>query len=204
MTALYEAATKRIATPFERVRVLVLPGLAASDRSTIAIRAALTSQGHRVHGWNLGRNPGPTAEITDGLRRRFFDLAERDDEPIALVGWSLGGLYAHRLAEFAPNKVRSVVTMGSPLRGGTGLPALRVPTASIWSRNDGVVSWQRSLVDASAPRHENIEVRSTHFTLGFDPAVLWAVGDRVRRDPDRWKPFRAPALISSAFPARED
>ena len=197
-----EAAGSAKATPSNRARVLVLPGLAASDRSTIAIRASLLSQGHRVHGWNLGRNPGPTADIVEGLRSRLFDLAERDDEPIALVGWSLGGLYAHRLADFAPNKVRAVITMGSPLGDGHHRPSLRVPTASIYSRNDRVVGWQRSLVDESAPRHENIEVRSTHFTLGFDPAVLWVVGDRVRGDPDEWKPFRAPALLASAFPNR--
>ena len=38
---------------FERVSVLVLPGLAASDVSTAALRTALTAQGHRVHAGSL-------------------------------------------------------------------------------------------------------------------------------------------------------
>ena len=185
----------------ERVPVLVLPGLAAGDGSTAAIRATLASQGHRVHRWNLGRNR-PTPELADALRSRFFDLAERYEDPIAIVGWSLGGLYAHRLAEFAPNQVRSVTTLGSPLSDGNQLAGLTVPTTSIYSKNDRVVPWARSLVDDRKPRHENIEVRSNHFTLGIDPAVMYAISDRVRRHPERWKPFKSPALMRTAFPSR--
>lgn len=183
----------------ERVPVLVLPGLAGGDGSTVVIRSTLAAQGHRVHRWNLGTNR-PSPELFNALRSRFFDLVDRHDDPIAIVGWSLGGLYAHRLAEFAPNYVRSVITLGSPLGNGTRLPRLRVPTTSIYSKNDAVVSWSRSLIDDRAARHENIEVRSTHLTLGIDPAVMYVIADRVRRDPERWKPFRVPALLRTAFP----
>jgi dienelactone hydrolase len=185
----------------ERVGVLVLPGLAAGDGSTVGIRSALTAQGHRVHRWNLGRNR-PTPELSDALRSRFLDLVERHDQPIAIVGWSLGGLYAHRLAEFAPNHVRSVITLGSPLNDGNRLPTLPVPTTSVYTKNDSVVPWSRSLVDDRKPRHENIEVRGNHFTLGVDPAVLLVISDRVRREPDRWRPFNAPRFMRAAFPNR--
>jgi pimeloyl-ACP methyl ester carboxylesterase len=179
-----------------------MPGLAASDRSTIAIRSALAAQGFRVHRWNLGRNTGPTPELTEALRSRFEYLAERHGDPISLVGWSMGGLYAHRLAEFAPHRVRSVITLGSPLGRGQPRPKLDVPTTSIYSRNDGVVPWASSTVDDLTPRHENLEVRSNHFLLGFDPAVIYAIGDRIRRDPDSWEPFRVPRLMRTAFPNR--
>jgi pimeloyl-ACP methyl ester carboxylesterase len=183
----------------ERVGVLVLPGMGASDRSTIAIRLTLASQGCRVHRWKLGRNR-PTPELQSALRSRFFDVAERYESPIALVGWSLGGLYAHRLTEFAPNLVRSVITLGSPLNEGTRLPSLPVPPTSIYSRKDRVVSWSKSLVDARIPRHENVEVRSTHLTLGIDPAVMLVISDRLRTDPDCWKPFQAPPLMGPVYP----
>jgi len=185
----------------KRSGVMVLPGMGAGDASTIAIRAALASQGYRVHRWNLGRNV-PTPELQSALRSRFFDVAERYDEPVALVGWSLGGLYAHRLAEFAPNMVRSVITLGSPLNDGEQLPSLSVPTTSIYSRNDRVVSWARSLVDDRQPRHENVEVRSTHLTLGIDPSVMVVISDRLRRDPDQWKPFRTPPLMGVVYPGQ--
>jgi hypothetical protein len=184
----------------ERIGVLVLPGMGAADRSTIAIRSTLASQGYRVHRWKLGRNQ-PSPELQSALRSRFFDVAEQYDGPIALVGWSLGGLYAHRLTEFAPNLVRSVITLGSPLNNGTRLPSLPVPTTSIYSRNDRVVSWSKSLVDDRKPRHENVEVRSTQLTLGIDPAVMLVISDRLRKDPDRWKPFQAPSLMSAVYPS---
>jgi pimeloyl-ACP methyl ester carboxylesterase len=183
-----------------RPRVLVLPGLGGGDGSTQVLRSSLAAQGFRAHRWKLGRNMGPSPELAAGLRSRFFDLVELDDEPIALVGWSLGGVYAHHLAEFAPHQVRSVITLGSPLRRSGPRASLRVPTTSIYSRNDRVVNWQASLIDDRVDRHENIEVRSLHLTLGFDPAVLYAVSDRLRRPPDKWVPFTPPPLLSSAFP----
>lgn len=185
----------------DRAGVLMLPGLAAGDGSTAALRAALRAQGHTVHRWNLGRNR-PTPELTAALRTRFFDLAERYDGPLGLVGWSLGGLYAHRLAAFAPNHVRCVITLGSPLNDGATLPSLPVPATSIYTRGDTIVPWRRSLVDDSEPRHENVEVRGNHFTLGFDPAVAVAIGDRLRCDPHEWKPFRSPRLMAPAYPTR--
>lgn len=189
---------------FGRTDVLVLPGLAAGDLSTAAIRSSLAAQGHRVHRWNLGRNH-PTPELHDALKSRFFDLIEQCKRPIALVGWSLGGLYAHRLATFAPYDVRCVITMGSPLNGSRDeLASLDVPTTSIYTRSDRIVPWTRSVVDVREPRHENIEVRSTHVTLGIDPFVLLVIGDRVRTDPDRWKPFRAPPLLGGAYPQPPD
>ena len=34
-----------------------------------------------------------------------------------LVGWSLGGMFARELAHRCPDKVRAVVTLGSPFSG---------------------------------------------------------------------------------------
>jgi pimeloyl-ACP methyl ester carboxylesterase len=186
-----------------RPAVLVLPGLAASDVSTQAIRSSLIARGHWAHGWRLGRNRGPSAGLTKLLDARLEELFLRHSRPIALVGWSMGGWYAHELARKSPGKVHCVVSMGSPLaRSGSRRPRLQVPTTSIFSRKDRVVPWENSLVDADAPRHENVEVRSGHLTLGIDPAVLYAVGDRVSRQPSAWTPFVPPRFLSSAFPDR--
>ena len=42
------------------------------------------------------------------------DLANRHGEPVVLVGWSLGGLFAREVAKRRPDCVAKVVTMGSP------------------------------------------------------------------------------------------
>ena len=79
--------------------VLVLPGFTASDQSTAALRYVLARLDYSVHGWHLGQNLGPTQRIVEGLFARFDDLHLRHgNQPITLVGWSLGGLYARALA----------------------------------------------------------------------------------------------------------
>lgn len=185
-----------------RQPVLVLPGFSAGDGSTLAIRADLARRGHPVHGWGLGRNVGPTESIITGLRSRFADLVERYDTPVALVGWSLGGVYAWSLANRNPDQVRSIVTLGSPLRStGIGHPPAPIPVTSIWSRWDNVVASADSTIEAG-PRAENIEVRATHLTLGVDPFVLAAVADRMASDGRDWAPFRPNWPFTAAYPDR--
>ncbi len=184
-----------------RTPVLVLPGLAASDRSTQVIRTSLVSAGHYAHGWRLGRNQGPTDAMVADLRARLFEVYERHHRRVALVGWSLGGLYAHWLARADPDRIHSVTTLGSPLaRNGSLPPALDVPTTSVYSRNDRIVPWRASLIDDRAPRHQNVESRSSHLTLGFDPAVLHLINDRVGQRPEQWERFEPPIWLRLAFP----
>ena len=82
--------------------VLVLPGLFASDSSTIPLRAFLRHLGYDVRGWDLGRNHGPTDMILAGLPQALLDHAERTGRPVSVIGWSLGGVYARELARRPP------------------------------------------------------------------------------------------------------
>ena len=99
--------------------VLVLPGLGAGDRSTIVLREYLAGLGYVALPWELGANRGPAM---DGLREALterLDTAyqESDQKKVSLVGWSLGGIYARLLAHLFPDKVRQVITLGSPFAG---------------------------------------------------------------------------------------
>src|SRR5260370_18236537 len=47
--------------------VLVLPGLLASDVSTLPLRGFLGRLGYDVRAWHLGRNRGPPEEVGPGL-----------------------------------------------------------------------------------------------------------------------------------------
>lgn len=183
-------------------RVLVIPGLAASDHSTQLIRSSLALRGHNAQRWRLGRNTGPSEATAAGLADRLKELHQRDGQPVALVGWSLGGLYSHWLAQKTPHLVHSVTTLGSPLgRSGRAPRALSVPVTSVYTRGDRVVPWRNSLLDSTLRRHQNVEVRGTHLTLGVDPAVLYLINDRVEQDPATWQPFRPPRVFRPAFPA---
>src|SRR6185369_13244512 len=57
----------------------------------------------------------------DGLQEQMLDLIERQHlqhgRKVSLVGWSLGGIYARQLAKLVSDKVRCVVTLGSPFAG---------------------------------------------------------------------------------------
>ncbi len=96
--------------------VLVLPGLLADDRSTIALRHVLRARGYRPHAWRLGTNIGPTRHIHEGLLKRLADLSSRGEGPVTVIGWSLGGILARQLARIAPDQVRAVITLGSPFQ----------------------------------------------------------------------------------------
>lgn len=186
-------------------RVLVIPGYATTDYSTQIIRSSLALRGHNAQRWRLGRNVGPSEETATALSDRLEELHRRDGQRVALVGWSLGGLYSHWLARETPHLVHSVTTLGSPLRNNDRPPrALSVPVTSVYTRKDRVVPWRMSLLDPRFPQHQNVEVRGSHFSLGFDPAVLFLINDRVEQEPSTWQPFQAPLLFRPAFPTASD
>jgi pimeloyl-ACP methyl ester carboxylesterase len=193
--------------------VLVLPGFVAGDGSTWPLRRFLVRRGYAAAPWRLGLNVGPQGQIARRLSARVRALHKQHGRKVSLVGWSLGGAMAHALALRMPELVRSVITLGSPLGGEpkatnawrlfetisgyraddprlkkrlAGVP--RVPTTSILSKTDGIVNWRTSLLPEHE-RSENIEVNASHFGLGANPSVLWAIADRLAQPEGGWKPF---------------
>ena len=202
----------------DRHPVLVLPGFTTSDASTEPLRWFLRSQGYWAHGWHLGRNLGPTQRVLDGLEERFQYVHARHERKISIIGWSLGGIYARMLAQRHPDMVRQVITLGSPFRLEAGdhtaldplwnriepgfapeLAELRshlvdnldVPSTAIYTKSDGIVDWH-TCVESSGGERESIEVFSSHAGLGFNPAVLIAIAERLRQKENNWHPFRPP------------
>lgn len=198
--------------------VLVMPGFGASDRSTTLLRGYLRRLGHAAQPWTLGRNFGPAiADLPAALAERLDDLyVDSGRRKVSLVGWSLGGVYARLLAHLYPHKVRQVITLGSPFAGhpkSTSIyPMVRrmnipyrqpttrdlralaaqalpdIPSSAVFSKTDGVVPWQIA-TQVPSPIAENIEVFSSHLGLGFNPAVFYAVADRLAQSEEQWQPF---------------
>ena len=98
--------------------VIVLPGFTASDQSTRLLRRYLRSIGYDARPWNLGRNLGlREAGAFDELHRELDRVDASAGKRASLVGWSLGGVHARNLAKRAPDRVRQVISLGSPFGG---------------------------------------------------------------------------------------
>ncbi len=206
--------------------VLVLPGFTAADGSTLQLRALLRRLGYRTFGWKLGNNLGPTPQIVRGLEARLLEIAEKEEQPITIIGWSLGGIYARDLARQHPDLVRQVITLGSPIRMTPGDPSaasrlwetleplhdtravgrigeqdepMPVPSTAVYTRSDGVVHW-RLCLEVKGPQSESVEVFGSHCGLGFNTSVAIVVADRLAQDVSKWKRFRAPIWALAAFP----
>ncbi|WP_374411076.1 esterase/lipase family protein [Novosphingobium colocasiae] len=186
------------AAPFEAPRalrplpVILLPGFGAHPRRMEPMARALEQAGHAVHDWGLGFNFGPTPQNFALLMRRVATIARRHGAPVALVGWSLGGLFAREIARREPRLVAKVVTMGTPFSGDprannawrayqvvTGhavdAPPVEcdftakppVPTIALWSPRDGVIH-PRSAAGWPGERDRAVALRCSH--LGFASA----------------------------------
>ena len=203
--------------------MLVLPGLAAGNASTMLLRAYLRVLGHEAQPWEAGVNCGRDVQLLK-VQDSVQSLADRHGQPVALVGWSLGGIQARQIAKLLPQQVRQVVTLGSPfngpprashawrlyewLSGKSAENAHRahadlaepppVPNSAIASRSDGIVAGPASVNPDSATRRtasENIWVHASHTGLGLNPAALYAVADRLAQARGQWQAFDPPAAL---------
>lgn len=204
--------------------VLVLPGLGASDASTLPLRAFLAGRGYAPYGWDLGRNLGLRPGLTTRKLMRLREIRERHGRRVSLIGWSLGGIFAREVAKELPDDVRLVITLGSPFKGhpkatrawqlyeflaGHSVDEARlganlhlappVPSTAIFSRSDGIVAWQCCMEDELA-HTENVEVRASHFGLGAHPATLYVIADRLAQPEGRWLPFDRGGLRQLVYP----
>lgn len=184
-----------------RRQVMVLPGFLSHDWVTTPLRETLSAIGHRVTGWGMGRNLGLKPGLFEALESRLARQARH--ESVALVGWSLGGLFAVELARRHPHLVRSIVTLGSPVSGHLysnrawplyqrvaghsveappidWLPGARpdLPFTAIAARRDGIVA-PSSAHAPPGPLVENLTVDSTHCGMGWHPHVIRIIAERL-------------------------
>jgi pimeloyl-ACP methyl ester carboxylesterase len=182
--------------------VMLLPGFGAHPRRMRPMYHALEQAGHHVDEWGLGFNLGPTPENFAFLLRRVDRLARAYGAPVALVGWSLGGLFAREIACRQPHRVSRVITLGTPFsvdprannawrayqfvtghavdqppieRDSSAKPP--VPTIALWSPRDGVIH-PRCAAGWPHERDRAVALRCTH--LGFASGAE-AIGEVLRQ-----------------------
>lgn len=195
------AAAPAIAARFpgDGRRVIVIPGLFASDAETSLLRQTITRAGYRTSGWGLGRNMPISADILQRFDAHVRTVQGGDAAPVALVGWSLGGIIAREYAKFAPGRVERVLTLGSPFSGDirenrawrayelfapykidripisidrAAKPPVR--TIAIWSARDGIVPVHAAR-GQPGERDEEIEISCGHMAMTVAPDALEAV-----------------------------
>ena len=171
--------------------VLVLPGLLASDMSTTLLRRYASWLGYDVHGWQLGRNVGPTSRVLDELPRELAGLAERTGGPVSLIGWSLGGIYARELAREHPEHIRRGHHARQPvraLRRAAEPGRWRLPAAQLAARGrPGPDLGPAGPADRGAVDGDLLPPRRHRLV-----ADLHRAGDRAARE--RRGPLRPPRL----------
>jgi pimeloyl-ACP methyl ester carboxylesterase len=188
--------------------VMLLPGFGAHPMRMVRMLRTLEAAGHSVHQWGLGFNLGPTPENFAFLMRRVGSLARAHGQPVALVGWSLGGLFAREIARRQPENVGRVITMGTPFSGDprannawrayqliTGHSvdeppidcplAIKppVPTIALWSPRDGVIH-PRSACGRRGERDRAVALRCTHLGFPSDLRVIEEVLRQLDWEPD--------------------
>lgn len=209
--------------------VMVLPGFLAGGTTTGPLRRFLKSKNYETYCWGLGRNLGPLAIGPEGelLAQRLETVYRQMKRRVSLVGWSLGGIMSRELAKRYPKYVRQVITLGSPFAGNpranyawrlyqgvTGqeidpetmraafkdlaAPPPGIPSTAIFSKSDGVAAWQ-TCIEKASPLTDNIEVYGSHCGLGVNPAVHFAVADRLALPEREWRPFDRTAATWRRF-----
>lgn len=209
-------------------RVMVIPGFLAGDRSTAVLRRFIKRLGYEALPWGLGRNNGGQAQH-EQLIRHFEALVEESDEPISIVGQSLGGVYARELARLRPDPVRMVMTLGSPF-GAFSRNSSHPFLLRLFENMAGVSAEEarrqrlttdpriappvpctaiysksdgivpwQSCIEYLDSTSENVEVFSSHIGMGFHPHVLHVIGDRLAQSKADWEPFDRDTLTRRAI-----
>ena len=188
--------------------VLVIPGLFGTDILMLPMRKFLTRLGYTPYKWEQGINTASPKDL-DALTAKVDVLYEKHQQKISIVGWSLGGIYARELTKRRADKVRQVITTGSPFRGIENpnnvvwlfqllkgdidniwdralIDSIPEPTpvltTSIYSKTDGIVRWQDCMSKVEDELHRNEQAVSSHLGMPHNKSVLKIIADRL---PDK-------------------
>ncbi len=199
--------------------VLILPGFLASDQSTLPLRSYLLYMGYEPLPWTLGRNFGRIELFEKKLLAWFGRIAATYDTRISLIGQSLGGVYARNIAHRYPERVRQVITLGSPFASMTGR-SVNPLVESLFRRQSGLSIQEietrlRAMSGGGSPpvpttaifsrsdgvvnwrgcreddghQTESIEIRGSHCGMGFNPFVYYILADRLSQPEGQWRQF---------------
>jgi pimeloyl-ACP methyl ester carboxylesterase len=178
--ALLEAATLPWALPALQFApkgdghpVLLLPGFLGDEATLFALEHFLGGRGYAVQTWGFGRNVGFRSRHARALEQKIRHLHHESRRTVSLVGWSLGGVFALYGAHQAPECVRNVITLGSPVSvdaSGSQSPALVKALYRLIAHPMG------PNVHAMQPRAKKVR---EHAVLPVPMSCLYSISDGV-------------------------
>lgn len=155
----------RVAGAGRRQPVITIPGMLSGDNSISFLRRSFAASGFDARRSGIAFHAVATLHSVAIVERTVASVFAENGQRVALVGWSLGGLYARLIAHRQPHMISAVMTLGTPFSGDphannawrlyellsgqkvTQSPFAEdisvkppVPTAAFWSAQDGVVS----------------------------------------------------------------
>jgi len=105
--------------------VVVIPGFLGTDLYLTEFRAWLRRIGYESYFSGIGLNAEcPNLLIRQRLKDTIQQAFKESGRKVHLVGHSLGGVLARAVASQMPDRVSSVITMGSPFRGVSVHPSV--------------------------------------------------------------------------------
>lgn len=97
--------------------VVVVPGFLGNDLYLIEMYCWLRRMGYRAYMSRIGHN----AQCPDKLMHRLLRTVNRayseTGRPVHLIGHSFGGVLSRGVATRKPERIASVITLGSPIKG---------------------------------------------------------------------------------------
>ena len=95
---------------------MLIPGFMAGDMTLAPLANFCRWLGHRAVYAGILSNSECPRETMRKLNARLTLACEKFDQPIVVIGQSLGGVYAREIAREQPELVERVISLGSPIR----------------------------------------------------------------------------------------
>jgi triacylglycerol lipase len=157
--------------------VMVIPGFMAGDVTLAPMASFCRWLGHRAVYAGILSNSECPRETMRKLSLRLALTYEKFEQPIVVIGQSLGGVYARELARERPEMVERVISLGSPIRkprnaANLAVQAVARSVAAIRGKADGCLSESCEcglMLSDESPAN----VPTTHIYSRTDGVVHW-------------------------------
>ena len=172
-----------LAHPWPRVRphnskvVMLIPGFMAGDVTLAPLANFCRWLGHRAVHSGIVSNSECPRETMRKLNERLVLAHEKFEQPIVVIGQSLGGVYARELARDEPHRVERVISLGSPIRqprrhANLAVEAVAKSVAALRGRADGCLS-EACQCGVMLSDESPADVPATHIYSRTDGVVHW-------------------------------